>query len=66
MCKYCEKRVEIKCKNKLVSDKHPHNPIWFEINYVGNLFVDMYLDVDINKLNRKVKLNYCPFCGREL
>lgn len=80
MCKYCEKHVEIIRENRWVSKKHPHyriveekithNPIWLTeyvgIDYVGDVPIDVYFDVDTNKLNGKVKINYCPFCGRNL
>lgn len=80
MCKYCEKRIEEKREWKWTSDKHPHyhwvntkvthNPIWLteyvEVDYVGDVPVDVYLDVDTNKLNGKVEIIYCPFCGRKL
>lgn len=80
MCKYCEKRIETKTVNKWVSKKHPHyrfveettvhNPIWLkvyvEVPYEEDTCVDMYLDIDTNKINGKVKINYCPFCGRKL
>lgn len=80
MCEFCEKKIETKSEWKWTSPKHPHyhwvkekifhNPIWLteyvEVDYVGDVPVDVYLDVDTNKLNGKVEINYCPFCGRKL
>lgn len=80
MCKYCEKRTESKHEWKYTSSKHPHyhwvevrvakNPIWLtervEVPYEEDTIVDVYLDVDTHKLNGKIKINYCPFCGRKL
>lgn len=79
MCKYCEKRVEIIKEQKWkpntpqlhwVKKEVAHNPIWLteyvEVPYEEDTPVDVYLDVDTNKLNGKVEINYCPFCGRKL
>lgn len=80
MCEYCEKRIESKREQKWTSDKHPHyhwvdvkvakNPIWLteyvEVPYEEDTAVLVYLDVDKKKINGKVKINYCPFCGKKL
>lgn len=80
MCKYCEKRIEIKEGYKWTSKKHPHyhwvkeeiahNPVWLKeyvkVPYEEDTCVEVYLDIDTGKLNGKVEINYCPFCGRKL
>lgn len=80
MCKYCEKKIETRHVSKWVSTKHPHyreveekivhNPIWIKayvpVDYEEPTCVEVYLDVDTNRINGQVKINYCPFCGRKL
>lgn len=77
MCKFCEKKLEIKRGYKWTSPKHPHyhwveekvyeDPIWFD-NYLEGERVVVYFDVDKKEINGdvKLKINFCPFCGRKL
>lgn len=64
-CKYCECKKGESASKFLAIEKA--NLGWFGKDYVcAYIYDDKFLGMSVGSGSIKVKINFCPMCGREL